>query len=531
MASNVDQPPLTADVVGALALTVLLIAGGIFIGDASIGWGVGLLVFLLLLYVMSRVPVRYSLMGLMFCAYTLENPSEPSASGLYYSPVSIVGSLMLQHMKNQIGAPPIFLSGMDLLLVSLLLIALSRRSGGSSLEGINQIPTPRPLVKLAYVSLGATTYTWLVGMVRGGDFSISLWQLDRVVYVPLVFLLFHFGLRGIQDAMMIAKTAILGALVKAFFAVYVTMTVPVPPDDWGIPQVIPCPTSHSTSILFACAFTLIVATLVERAGRHRYAWAALLLPLLAVGMSYNNRRMVWVEVALVFLTLYLVTPQNPVKRKIKKAVIILSPLIVIYVRVGWYSKAPVFKPAQTVRSIVDPDYDPSTMTREIENYNLTYTIKRFPILGMGYGNGYWMMIPLPEMGYPLEPYCPHNSILGLWVFCGYFGYVGTTLLWVGGVFFGFRAYHASKAPKEKVASLMCFGSILIYMIQCWGDMGLGTWIGVFTVAPASAMAGKLAVASGAWLPKQPKRILVEAPAFVVEPVAAGSHTADQGRAG
>jgi hypothetical protein len=43
-----------------------------------------------------------------------------------------------------------------------------------------------------------------------------------------------------------------------------------------------------------------------------------------------------------------------------------------------------------------------------------------------------------------------------------------------------------------------FGAVLIYILQSWGDMGLGSWIGVFTVAPALAMAGKLAVESGGW---------------------------------
>jgi hypothetical protein len=54
----------------------------------------------------------------------------------------------------------------------------------------------------------------------------------------------------------------------------------------------------------------------------------------------------------------------------------------------------------------------------------------------------------------------------------------------------------------RAAALVCFGTVLIYLVQCWGDLGLGTWIGVFTVAPALAIAGKIAVAAGEWGPKR-----------------------------
>jgi len=52
--------------------------------------------------------------------------------------------------------------------------------------------------------------------------------------------------------------------------------------------------------------------------------------------------------------------------------------------------------------------------------------------------------------------------------------------------------------------LVCFGTILIYYVQCFGDLGLGTFTGVFLVAPALTIASKLAVKSGAW-PMAPAR--------------------------
>ena len=72
-----------------------------------------------------------------------------------------------------------------------------------------------------------------------------------------------------------------------------------------------------------------------------------------------------------------------------------------------------------------------------------------------------------------------------------------TLLWAAGVYFGMRAYHVAKDPAFKAAALVSFGAVLIYLVQCFGDMGLGSWIGVFTVAPSVAL-GASCVAAGGW---------------------------------
>jgi O-antigen ligase len=235
----------------------------------------------------------------------------------------------------------------------------------------------------------------------------------------------------------------------------------------------------------------------------------LVFPILAAGMLYNQRRMVWVQIICVFVVMYFATPANPIKRKLTRALKWLSPFIAAYVMAGWESKAPIFKPVKTIRSAVDSDVDASTLWRDIENFDLLWTIRQNPIFGTGYGHGFIEMIPLPPVDYMLELYVPHNSILGLWAYTGYVGYTAMTLLWVAGVFFALRAYHFSTAPVEKAAALVSFAAIPIYYLQCYGDMGLGSWSGVFMLAPSLAVAGKQAVAAGAWQAspvRVPKRV-------------------------
>jgi O-antigen ligase len=151
-----------------------------------------------------------------------------------------------------------------------------------------------------------------------------------------------------------------------------------------------------------------------------------------------------------------------------------------------------------MRSVVEPSTDGSSLWRELENFNLIYTLKTSPLFGQGYGHRWIEVVQLPAVEYDLEYYLPHNSLLGLWASAGLLGYTAMTLLWGAGVYFAMRAYHAATVPPDRVAAILCVGAVMVYMVQCFGDLGLGSWTGVHILAPSLAMAGKLAVTTGSW---------------------------------
>ncbi|MET0791225.1 MAG: O-antigen ligase family protein, partial [Polyangiaceae bacterium] len=415
-------------------------------------------------------------------------------------PYARLGALLLTHM-NTVDSSMSWcpLSGLDFCFVVLGIVFFYRRSTGSQLDSAERLATPRPLLKLAWVALGSILYCWLSGLLRGGDFGMSLWQVNKVIYLPVLFLLFQGSLRGPKDQPAIARVVLLAAVYKALLATYVIHNFHGPMDPETGSDRLAVATTHADSMLFADAFVMLLAALLERIGGKTKWYALAIFPILISGMLANGRRLVWVHVALVCITVYIVAEDNPAKRFIRRSLAALSPVAALYVLIGWNSGGGgIFKPVKMLRSVVDAKSDGSTFWREMENYDIISTFRMNPIFGTGFGHGYIEFVQLPAIGYLLERYVPHNGILGLWCYCGYFGYAALTLLWSGGVYFAMRAYHASKVPWLRAGALVSFGAVLIYFQQAWGDIGLGSWTGVFTAACAIANSGKLGVATGQW---------------------------------
>jgi hypothetical protein len=322
-----------------------------------------------------------------------------------------------------------------------------------------------------------------------------------VVYLPVFCLLFLVALRGREDREALGKVFVVAACFKAALAIYLRLTVEPPPGE----LVLAYATTHQDSMLFAGAFCLLVAPLLEAFDRRRARRCLLLLPLLAAGMVANHRRIVWVELAAGLAVLLAVTPWTAPKRRLARAALLSSPLALVYLVVGWGSKASIFQPVQTIRSVVDSGADPSTAWRDWENYNLFFTVRQSPILGTGYGHGYIELVKLPDISeaYALYRFIPHNAILGLWAYGGFVGFTALTTMIVVGIFLAARAHARAARADDRAAALTALAAIIVYLIHCYGDMGLGTWVSVFTVAPALAVASRLAIETGAW-PGRPR---------------------------
>ena len=461
----------------ALVAAVVLALSAALIDSGMVAWVIGPLCLLLSFYVMSRVRLLYALLGVMFISLTIENRQEAPAAGKWQSPFIHLGTLMMVHLNQMTGIGWMSFSGTDVMLIFLILLTFYRGMQGAKFDSA-RITVPKPLITLAYLGLAGAAFIWLRGMLRGGDMQKSMWQLERVTYLPILFMLFQAALRTTQDYLTVGKVFVAAAIARSLLAIYIMNFADLPPGEppaWA--------TTHHDSMLFACAIVILVSMVLHKAKPDALKWLLLLAPVILFAIIVNNRRTAWVQIPIVFVTVFFAMPNNAVKKKIKKVVLYSSPLTAAYIAVGWRSEAAVFKPVSSIRSVIEPAPDISTLTRDIENYCLAKTIASDPIMGLGYGHAFYQIVQLPPMPHPLEPWLPHNSLLGLWFAAGFIGYTMVTLLWTAGVYFGVRAYRASSEPVDRAVALVCFGSVLIYMVQCYADLGLGVPTAVYMVAP------------------------------------------------
>jgi hypothetical protein len=492
---EVDAPTKLAFGIGLLLVLVC-----VAVDNRSFTWVVGSVAVMLFLYVLSRVRLLYGLLGIMYFSLTLENANDAPAAGLWKSPFFMLGFVFMVHLNMSTGISFLSISGADALLIFLIIRTLIRGFSGEKLDSA-RLTVPKPLMQLAWLSLAGGFFMLARGWLRGGDMQKAMWQLERVTYTPIIFMLFQCAMRGTKDFITVGKVFLAAAAFRSAFAIYVMNYADLKGMEpaWA--------TTHHDSMLFACSIVILVSLVLHRIPG---AWKLLLLlaPLIIFAIVENNRRTAWVAIPIVFVTLFFAMPNNAAKKKIKKFALYTSPLSLAYIVVGWRSSNPIFKPVSSIRSVVEPAPDTSTLTRDIENYCLAKTIGAYPFLGLGYGHTFFQIIPLPPMPHPLEPWLPHNSLLGLWFAAGFVGYTMVTLLWTGGVFFGVRAYRAATEPMDRAVALVSFGAVLIYMVQCYADLGLGVMTAVYMVAPSIAIAGQLALKTGAW----PAKVAKAAPA-------------------
>ncbi len=466
------------------------------------------------LYFAWLVPLRWALLVTTFLALTLENPSDTPACGQWKSPFYEIGAALLVHLNVTLPEhKALVFSGLDLVIAYLFVVAAVRYLRGSRIDGVEDA-APGPVGLFAWMSLGAAAWMWVYGMARGeADFASSLWQVQRVVYLPALVFLFQIGFRRTADALALGKVIVAAGCLKACLAIYIRATVPPPAGEPFLQYA----TSHADSMLFALAICAVLAWAVHRRGPRRLLLVGGVLALLLAGMVANGRRLAWVELAVGVGTLVALTPWSAAKRRAARALIAASPLWLAYAAIGWSSQAALFQPVHVMRSVVDSKVDPSTMWRDLENYDLFYTVRHHAVLGTGYGHGYDEIVWLPDISrsYALYRFLPHNSILGLWAYGGIIGFTALWMFMVGGLFLAARAYRQARAADERTVAMTAVSAVVVYLAYCYGDLGLGTWTSVFVLAPAFAVSSRLAVKTGGWPSMQPVVRLSPSPARAV----------------
>jgi hypothetical protein len=488
---RVAPPLVPLLVVGLLAL---LTVAAIRVGDGNIALALAPSLVAMLVLAFWLLPLRVPMLLLLVLAWAIEAPGDAFAAGLVQTPWKRVGQLLWGKLNEVVHFSPLIFNGFDVVALLLFGVVAYRQLHRSTLDrSAEWVDTPRPLGAFVWLSLVAVAWMGLYGLARGGSSRFVLWQSTRWLYIPIVYALMRQALRGGVDLQMVGKLILGVGLFRSGEVILFR---------WMFPstEVFPHATTHADSVLFSTCVCILLAMLLELRSKRTLWLCLLLLPFFVLAMKGNNRRLVWAEVAMGAGVIWLMTPWRPLKISVARIVVALALPLLIYVPLGWNSSAAIFAPVRKVRSMTDSEVNTSTRWRELENYDLVHTYAQRPVLGSGFGHPYEEPIKLPEVTtiYELEPYIPHNSVLGLWAYGGLFGFGLLWAMFPVGFFFTARAYRWARTPLERVTALGAAGVQVSYLMQGYGDLGFGAWGPVFTVATAYVLVGKICIANGAW---------------------------------
>jgi len=463
---------------GTVAATVL--------GNGNIVVALAPLVFATAAAFVWFLPLRVPIFVLMFVGLTIDSQGE----GPWDSPLAYLGMLLHVNLAKAIPGTGIPLPGVALLIAALLLIHLHRRIAGIRTDARTRVQPAGVMLQAMGVSLLAVFALCMLGLSGGGNMKMAKIQVQTYVLVLTMGYLCSTTLRGVRDYRIMGGIVIAAACVKALVAMYVAYVL-APVAEYA--------TAHGDSLLFASAAVILIIRFAEQPiGRH-FAVCALVLPLLAGGMVANDRRLVWVEVLVPLSAYWIMSRRSQIKRYFVRGLLLSLPLLILYVGAGWNSSSKIFGPVKTLRSVGDSEVDNSTLYRDLENFNLLMTLRMNMLSGSGFGQPFVEQVTLPNISFFEEyRYMPHNSVLGLWAFCGPFGFSGLTAALVVAIFLATRSYQNTAVPDERAAAMMVIAMILIWMVHCWGDIGFSERRSLWLVGPALAMAGQLAMSTGAW---------------------------------
>jgi hypothetical protein len=351
-------------------------------------------------------------------------------------------------------------------------------------------PPPEALKSLRYYVFGLLGFL-ARGMVRGGQFQPAYWQLMVPFTTWLCALAFLYSVRSPGDIRALGTAIVVAAVTKALQVIWVYEIVCRPLNIKPFHA-----TTHSDSVTFASAIIIAAAAVFEDRSKENIRRILWVVPLMMMAIVMNNRRLAFVGVVGGVITAYALMRNGPAKKKLTRYLLIAAPFIFAYVKIGSkFENNPLFMPAQLLASVTEQK-DASSITRDIENYNLIVTLKSSRIFGTGFGHEYIEAVQADDIthgasAHLLYRYIPHNTVLGLWA---YVGPTGMAILWIPFftlAFFGARAYRMSQKPLERAACLSALGMTTSVLAQYWGDMGLYSYPATLAFSAAYAVVTKL----------------------------------------
>lgn len=326
-------------------------------------------------------------------------------------------------------------------------------------------------------------------MFGAGDNRVAMFEGREMVYLPVLYLLIVQLFRTRRQYVTLLIVAICGLIVQSLLALEFYSDLP-----GAVRGELERLTEHSASVHVAALLVIVFATWVipDCSGRLRAFVLLAAVPSTVVFVLSQRRSgaiALGVGVVMLLVVLWRVRP---------RALPFLVPIVVLgtgaYLAAFWNSTGALGFGAQAFKSVFASDQlgqadQSSNLYREIEAFDIWFTIRQSPLTGVGFGNPFYQPWPLPNLGnFEFRHYIPHNNFLWVWMKLGVAGFVAMLFLVARCVQYGARSVVRIGRGDHAALMIGAAAYVVMYVVFTYVDIAWDARSMVF-LAVAAAWCG------------------------------------------
>jgi hypothetical protein len=296
--------------------------------------------------------------------------------------------------------------------------------------------------------LGLLVVSTVHGFVTGGDIKVALWEVRGPFYTLALVVVLPGLLQRVTQLKVVTWLLIVGTLWAAAEGLWVAGVVL----NWDINSVETL-VGHDDAVHIAMGIVLLVALLIHQADRVQRLVLLIGSPLL-VGVLLATRRrdaIIAVGVGLAILAVMRIRehPRDLIRLVFVSALVLALAGIAEVTPIG---RQLLDQPVRAVTSAFAPTTardEASNQYREAERRGLRETIRRSPIVGVGFGQQYDVPSDVFYIGVPLYRYITHDDLLRFWAKTGTIGFIAYWMFYGAAMLEGVRVYRRLADPWLK----------------------------------------------------------------------------------
>jgi hypothetical protein len=278
------------------------------------------------------------------------------------------------------------------------------------------------------VFLGFVTAGLWYGLNNGGDSNIALWEARPIFYLAAMMILVTNLIKTRQQVSLLlwfVMAAIFVEGIQGNWYFWVNLR--------GRLDGVNAITEHSAAIHMNSLFVFFLAAMLYKTSQSRRIVLGLFSLIVLVPYFATQRRAAFLTLGLALILLAVMLYKEN-KNVFWTVVPPALAAILMFTAAFWNNSGPVGRPVQALRSVIAPGYaeardQGSDAYRDLENINLHFTIQQKPLTGVGFGNKFYIVTPMPDISFfQWWQYFPHNSIIWIWLKTGIIGFISMLFL-------------------------------------------------------------------------------------------------------